>query len=153
MTWLLYIAILLGSFAMMEGVAWFTHKYVMHGFLWRLHKDHHRHGKGFFEWNDLFAVFFASIAIVLIVTGLPQADWRFWMGAGITLYGVAYFLAHDIIVHQRVKVLRNWKHPYVLALRRAHKVHHKTLGKHGAESFGFLVVPRKFLKQEQSRVV
>ena len=26
----------------MEFMAWFTHKYIMHGFLWVLHKDHHK---------------------------------------------------------------------------------------------------------------
>ena len=26
----------------MEFMAWFTHKYVMHGFLWNLHFDHHK---------------------------------------------------------------------------------------------------------------
>jgi beta-carotene 3-hydroxylase len=30
------------TFFFMEFVAWFTHKFVMHGFLWILHKDHHQ---------------------------------------------------------------------------------------------------------------
>ncbi|HCY45426.1 MAG TPA: carotene hydroxylase, partial [Flavobacteriales bacterium] len=25
----------------MEGITWCTHKFVMHGFLWYLHEDHH----------------------------------------------------------------------------------------------------------------
>lgn len=45
----IYFLIVLGSFLAMEGVAWFTHKYIMHGLLWTLHKDHHKkESKGFF---------------------------------------------------------------------------------------------------------
>ena len=38
---LLWIFIVLLTFVFMEFVAWFSHKYIMHGFLWSLHKDHH----------------------------------------------------------------------------------------------------------------
>ena len=41
MNFLIYILIVLALFFFMEFMAWFTHKYVMHGFLWVLHKDHH----------------------------------------------------------------------------------------------------------------
>ena len=34
--------IVLGTFLAMEFVSWATHKYIMHGFLWYLHKDHHQ---------------------------------------------------------------------------------------------------------------
>ena len=43
------------AFLFMEGVAWFTHKYVMHGFLWVWHRSHHTPRTGMFELNDLFA--------------------------------------------------------------------------------------------------
>ena len=148
MHWSIYTLIFIGSFILMEGVAWFTHKYIMHGFLWTWHKDHHVHGKGFFEWNDLFAVIFASVAITLILLGSQEFNWMFWMGCGITAYGIGYFLVHDVFVHQRVKFLRNANTPYAKALRRAHKIHHKTLTKHGAESFGFLWVAKKYWPKE-----
>lgn len=35
--------IVLLVFIAMEGATWLIHKYVMHGFLWMLHKDHHDH--------------------------------------------------------------------------------------------------------------
>ena len=38
----LYILVFILTFSMMEFMAWFTHKYVMHGFLWKLHADHHK---------------------------------------------------------------------------------------------------------------
>ena len=34
MTWLIYLLITLAAYAGMEFMAWFTHKYVMHGVLW-----------------------------------------------------------------------------------------------------------------------
>jgi beta-carotene 3-hydroxylase len=51
----------------MEGVAWFLHKYVMHGFGWYLHEDHHRASKGKFEKNDLFGLFFSLLSFILIL--------------------------------------------------------------------------------------
>ena len=41
MSVLLWILVFLATFCTMEFMAWFTHKYIMHGFLWVLHKDHH----------------------------------------------------------------------------------------------------------------
>ena len=55
----LYILVLLATFLVMEGVTWCTHRFVMHGFLWTLHKDHHQVEPGFFEKNDAFFVIFA----------------------------------------------------------------------------------------------
>jgi beta-carotene 3-hydroxylase len=44
----------------MEFMAWFTHKYIMHGFLWSLHKDHHhKDHDSWFERNDAFFIFYA----------------------------------------------------------------------------------------------
>ena len=52
----LYSLITIITFVIMEGVAWLAHRYLMHGWLWIWHEDHHkpRHEKhGFFEKNDL----------------------------------------------------------------------------------------------------
>ena len=57
---LLKILIFLAAFAGMEAVAYYTHKYVMHGFLWSLHKSHHSPREGIFELNDLFAFYFCA---------------------------------------------------------------------------------------------
>ncbi len=49
------ILIITITFFLMEFVAWFTHKYIMHGFLWSLHKDHHQVDKDkTFQKNDYF---------------------------------------------------------------------------------------------------
>jgi len=129
----------------MEFMAWFTHKFVMHGWLWKVHEDHHKGSPGFFEKNDLFFLIFAVPSWLCIMLGMMNAvDWVVFIGLGILLYGIAYFLVHDVIIHQRFKWFRNWNNTYVKAIRRAHKMHHKHLGKHDGESFGMLIINRKY---------
>lgn len=140
--------IVLATFLLMEGFTWIVHRYVMHGFLWALHKDHHDHSTPPpMEKNDYFFVIFAIPAMVMMFFG-AQSDfnWLFFVGLGVTIYGMAYFFVHDIFIHQRIKILRNTKNPYLLAIRRAHKQHHKHVGKHRGECFGFLWVPIKYFK-------
>jgi len=142
---LLYILVLLATFVLMEGVTWLTHRYVMHGFLWYLHKDHHQTEPGFFEKNDAFFIIFAIPSILLIFFGTDQQKW--WMqsiGFGIMAYGAAYFLVHDVIIHQRFKWFSRSNNTYIRGIRWAHKMHHKHLGKQNGESFGMLLVARKY---------
>ncbi|PWJ59073.1 beta-carotene 3-hydroxylase [Dyadobacter jejuensis] len=137
------------TFLCMESVAWLAHKYLMHGFLWFLHEDHHqRDDQNFFEKNDFFFLIFAIPAIILMYLGIYQGfPYVLWIGAGITIYGAAYFLIHDVFIHRRFKWLRNADSPYFRAIRRAHKMHHKHLGKHHGECFGMLWVPMKYYKE------
>lgn len=143
---LVNVALVLGTFLFMEGVAWFTHKYVMHGFLWSWHSDHHNHHNRFFEINDLFAVVFSATAIGLILAGvqIPERSYLIWIGAGVTLYGFFYFVFHDVIVHRRVKVKIDTSGRYMQRIMRAHYIHHKVHTRKGAEAFGFLYAPRKY---------
>jgi beta-carotene 3-hydroxylase len=143
-----YISVLLGTFVVMEAVTWCTHRFVMHGFLWYLHKDHHQVRPGIFEKNDLFSFIFAIPSFLLIWFGTFKHIW--WMqsiGFGIMAYGFAYFMVHDVIIHQRFKWFTRSNNTYVRAIRWAHKMHHKHLDKHEGESFGFLYVGRKYLKK------
>jgi beta-carotene 3-hydroxylase len=140
-----YIVVLLATFLAMEGVTWLTHKYVMHGFLWYLHKDHHQPTPGFFEKNDAFFVIFAIPSMMLIYFGTFDKIW--WMqaiGFGIMLYGFAYFMVHDVIIHQRIKWFTRSSNTYVRAIRWAHKMHHKHLDRFEGESFGMLYVAKKY---------
>jgi len=145
----LYILITLGTFLAMEFVAWFAHKYVMHGFLWYLHKDHHQHEPGFWEKNDAFFIIFAIPSATCYIVGSAVAGMfpLFFIGVGISLYGIAYFLVHDIFIHQRFKVFTRTKNKYLKAIRKAHKVHHKHLGPEDGECFGMLVVPPKYIQE------
>ena len=142
------ILIVVGAFIGMEGVAWFSHKYIMHGLLWIFHKDHHKkETEGFLEHNDFFFLLFALPGILCLFFGLQNNfSYLFWIGLGITIYGFAYFLIHDIFIHQRFKLFRNSSNRYLKAIRRAHKMHHKHLGKHDGECFGMLWVPFKYFR-------
>lgn len=146
--WLIYTLLVLVSFIGMEAVAWLAHKYVMHGLLWGLHKDHHapRNGKAI-EHNDFFFLIFATPAIVCFYLGFENFTWPFWIAVGITLYGLAYFFIHDLFIHQRVKLFRNSNALYFRAIRRAHKIHHKHLEKEQGECFGMLWAPVKYFKE------
>lgn len=154
-TILINTAITLAAFLSMEGVAWFTHKYIMHGLLWSLHKDHHKkESSGFFEHNDFFFLIFAIPGIAGLFLGIQfNYNVLFWIGLGITLYGFAYFMIHDIFIHQRFKLFRNADNNYLLAIRRAHKVHHKHLNKEEGECFGMLWVPLKYFRKKNPNTI
>lgn len=142
---MLYILITIATFCVMEGVTWLTHRYVMHGFLWYLHEDHHKKGTGFFEKNDWFFVIFAIPSWLCIMLGsMNQVYWAVAIGAGIAMYGFAYFLVHEIIIHQRFKLFTRSNNKYIKAIRWAHKMHHKHLDKEEGESFGMLLVAKKY---------
>lgn len=145
--------VLVFTFFFMEGVAWFTHKFVMHGFLWHLHEDHHTHNNpGFIEKNDSFFLIFATPGILCTILGsIYSNEISFAIGLGITAYGFFYFLVHDVFIHQRLKWLRNSNSWYFRGIRRAHKVHHKHLGKEHGECFGMLWVPFKYLKAAKAK--
>lgn len=147
------LIIVLATFFLMEAATWIIHRYVMHGFLWVLHRDHHDHSnEGKLERNDYFFVIFAIPAIVLILLGVSNGyDYRFFIGIGITLYGGAYFFVHDLFIHQRLKILRNTENKYLLSIRRAHKQHHKHVTREDGECYGFLWVPIKYFKMYFSK--
>jgi beta-carotene 3-hydroxylase len=123
--------IIITTFFCMEAVAWLTHKYVMHGLLWKLHEDHHvKNPESHIERNDSFFLIFALPSVFLF------GYWHFmdevmalYIACGIALYGLAYFLVHDVFIHQRIKIFRRTDNRYLRAIRKAHKVHHKHLGR------------------------
>lgn len=148
---LIKVLAILGAFIAMEGVAWLAHKYLMHGLLWKLHKDHHKkESEGFIEHNDFFFLIFALPGIAALFFGQQNNyNFLFWIGVGITLYGMAYFFIHDIFIHQRFKIFRTANNWYFKAIRRAHKIHHKHLGKEQGECFGMLWVPFKYFRNRK----
>lgn len=146
--WLSYTLITLAAYVGMEFMAWFTHKYLMHGWLWNWHEDHHRpkHQKeGFFEKNDRFFLVFAIPSAFCYMYGSMSAHfWVLFIGVGISLYGLTYFLIHDVYIHQRFSWFRQLDSPFSRAILRAHGAHHAKTGKEDGESFGLLVVHPKF---------
>lgn len=148
------VLIVLATFLAMEGVAWSSHKYVMHGFGWGWHRDHHEPHDGVFEKNDRYALVGAAMSIGMFAFGSPlvmgASAWApgTWIGLGILLYGIVYSLIHDGLVHQRYF---RWvpRRGYARRLVQAHKLHHATIGKEGGVSFGFVFArDPAVLKQE-----
>jgi beta-carotene 3-hydroxylase len=120
----------------------------MHGFMWYFHADHHQPKyANVFERNDIFFVIFAIPSIVLFYFGVQGGmNHLFFIGLGITFYGICYFMIHDVLIHQRFKWFKKTSIKYLIGLRKAHKVHHKHLGKEHGECFGMLFVPFKYYK-------
>jgi len=136
------VAIFFGAIAFMEIVAYVAHRWVMHGFLWSLHKSHHEPRDGWFEKNDWFAVMGATPAVALILYGSITEQWSYWwLGMGITAYGAIYFGFHDMLVHRRIKHGWNPQNRYLKRIIQAHRLHHVVESKHGTVSFGFLYAP------------
>ena len=142
----LYAAVMTCAFMFMEFYAWYMHKYVMHGFLWVLHEDHHRYHESWLEKNDIFTMFFSSIAILLIYCGTTYAmPFLLVAGIGVTLYGICYFLFHDVMFHRRIKFLK--LKPGTRYLRRiinAHATHHQKFYQQQAVAFGFLFASSRY---------
>lgn len=151
----LSIIIVLVTFFIMEVVAWATHKYLMHGALWFLHIDHHQPEPHYrFQRNDAFFLIFAVPALILLYLGRENwmTDIRFAIGTGITLYGIAYFLVHDVLIHGRFRWFKNIQHPYFKAIREAHHAHHRHRGKEDGECFGMLWAPLKYFTKKKKQV-
>ncbi|MFK7906855.1 MAG: sterol desaturase family protein [Chitinophagales bacterium] len=144
MTWIFNLLVFIGTFILMECFAWWMHKYILHGPLWFVHKSHHRPHKGWFEINDLVVFVYAIPAIATMVYGEGIHHWTWWIGAGISAYGIFYFILHDIIIHRRIKVKYHFQNSYIKRLIRAHKIHHKHLQKEDSKAFGFLYAIKKY---------
>lgn len=142
---LLYILIIFVTFLFMELVAWFLHKYIMHGFGWYLHEDHHRYTKGRFEKNDIFGLFFSILSFTLVLTGyLGGLDIRIPIGIGVMMYGIGYFLVHDTFFHRRIKIKYRPKSSYMKRVLYAHSIHHQKSTAHKGVCFGFLYASKKY---------
>jgi beta-carotene 3-hydroxylase len=137
------ILIIIATVFTMEWIAWGAHKYIMHGWGWGWHRDHHEPHDKMLEKNDLYGIVGAVMSISMFVIGSPMTmgatAWEpgTWIGLGVLFYGIIYTAVHDGLVHQRYfkYVPRSG---YAKRLVQAHKLHHATIGKEGGVSFGFV---------------
>ncbi len=144
-------AILVGTVLLMEVVAWAVHKYIMHGPGWAWHRSHHIEHEGTLEKNDLYAVLFAGLALLLVLFS-PGRGPLYWVGIGMSVYGALYFFVHDGLVHQRWLFRCVPRNGYLKRLVQAHRLHHAVEGREGGVSFGFLYAPPvRRLKEELRR--
>jgi beta-carotene 3-hydroxylase len=118
----------------------------MHGLLWSWHEDHHRPLRKGLQKNDRFVLVFSLFNASLYISGsLLSFPTLIWIAAGVTLYGIGYFLFHDVMFHNRLPWMK--LKPTTRYLRRivkAHSVHHQNSGKNNGISFGFLYAPPKY---------
>ena len=142
MSILVNLAIVIVTVAAMEYAAYWVHRHVMHGASgWGWHASHHEAHDDLLEKNDLYAVFFAGIAIALFWIGSAYWNPIWWVGMGVSVYGLLYFIVHDGLVHQRWPFRHVPRSGYLQRLYQAHKLHHAVEGRDGCVSFGFLYAP------------
>lgn len=130
------------TIAVMEGVAWAMHRYLMHGPLWFIHRSHHERRTGWFELNDAYGLLFALASIACIHFGQEGRPVMLGIGLGLLGYGCVYFLLHDVLVHRRVPHRFTPQDGYLARVVQAHHLHHATRGRDGCVSFGFIYAPR-----------
>ena len=133
------IAIL--AFVLMEPFTYCAHRWVMHGLAKFLHESHHRNAAravpALLEANDFFPVILAAGVNILLALGFNQPS----LGAlvptcvGITAYGFAYFIVHDVYIHRRLRLFGNKKVALLERLAVAHRRHHQFNG----EPYGMLL--------------
>ena len=146
------VLVAVAALVLMEPVTALVHRFVMHGFGMGWHRSHHEPPRRVLEANDLFPVVFASATIVVLAIGVSVsgAPLLVPVGIGVTAYGAAYLLVHDVVIHRRLAflpvpdaLLRPW--------REAHNVHHLFAG----APYGFLApfVPADLRRRAAERGV
>ncbi|MBM3918527.1 MAG: fatty acid hydroxylase [Sphingomonadales bacterium] len=139
------------GFLGIEVVSSLIHRYLMHGPLWWIHQTHHK-PKGGWELNDWFAVLFGSVGVALLFGGFLEIIPIFWgyAGAGVSVYGLVYFVLHDILVHSRLGSFPKPVSRYLIALRTAHRMHHKHTTAQPGESYGLLFFHYRYFSDQRA---
>ena len=139
---LLFLMWVLLGFCGMEIISYLVHRFIFHGVLWDIHKTHHTPDHGLFEANDLFSVFFAAVSIGMMYYGMndPMGSAIFAVGLGIALYGILYFIIHDLFAHKRFVPFKS-DSKIMRLIRRAHQNHHQSVDKPGQEPYGLFLFP------------
>lgn len=130
------------AFVAMEPITALVHRYVMHGVGLGLHRSHHRPvrpGESPRRWeaNDAFPVMFAAVVMIGFAIGFNIAGLEVLVpiGVGVTAYGAAYALVHDVYIHGRLPWFAGRTVPGLERLADAHRTHHR----HDGAPYGMLV--------------
>ncbi|MBL7997370.1 MAG: fatty acid hydroxylase [Candidatus Kapabacteria bacterium] len=128
----------------MEILSYIIHRYLFHGVLWRIHQTHHSKSHSRFELNDIFSIGFSATAIYLLWIGseAPLQSIPFAIGTGVSIYGVLYFIIHDLFTHRRFLPFQT-SNVLMRLVRRAHQRHHQSLTHKGQEPYGLFLFPYK----------
>jgi beta-carotene 3-hydroxylase len=75
--------------------------------------------------------------MVGLAVGFNRPGWAFLVpvGIGVTCYGGAYAVVHDVYTHHRLAFLADRQIPVLELLARKHREHHR----HGGAPYGMLV--------------
>jgi beta-carotene 3-hydroxylase len=124
-----WVSVALATAFVMELWAALLHGQFWHGVLWKMHRSHHRPRHGHWETNDWLSLLHAPIAMVMIFYGCRGAvgiarEVVFAMGIGMTLFGLAYVLVHDGMVHGRLPLQGLLKYDYFRRVQANHELHH-----------------------------
>ena len=120
------IGVALVAFVLMEPITAATHRWVMHGIGEFLHRSHHRPQQTRWEANDWYPVMFAAIVNVGFLVGFNVDGFAGLVpiGVGVTLYGLAYALVHDVYIHGRLGWFEGRRIDAFDRLAEAHRIHH-----------------------------
>ena len=121
--------VMIVTFMLMEPVAALVHRFIFHGFAYKLHESDHATEKGPLRKIDYFPVISAVITMAIIGLGVEMdaLDFLIPVGFGMGTYGIACYFIHDIVIHRRVsrvKVNPAWFQFHY----DAHMFHHRFNG-------------------------
>lgn len=146
------VLLAVAALVLMEPFTALAHRVVFHGFGMGWHRSHHEPPRSALEANDLFPVVFAALTITVLSIGvwIGGGDVLVPIGVGVTAYGAAYLLVHDVIIHRRIPWLPI-PDRVGTRLRAAHNVHHL----YARAPYGFLapIVPASLAAQASVRAV
>jgi len=137
----------------MEVLSYVLHRWLFHGLLWRIHSTHHKKTEGPFELNDLFSLVFGLAAVGLIVWGglkNPALWYLVPIGVGISVYGLLYFVIHDLYTHKRFHSFKSDSR-VMNVIRRAHNRHHQSIDKPGQEPYGLFLFDFELFNRQVQR--
>ncbi len=131
----IFVAVTAVAAVAMEPISAGIHRWFGHGPGWALHRSHHEDELVGFEANDVIPVVSALLTMLAFWVGVtvPGAGLAVPLALGATIYGMAYFVLHDLYIHRRLPLLPErveWLEP----IRQAHLDHHRT----GTDNWGIL---------------
>ena len=132
-----FVALAAVGFAAMEPAAAAAHRWVMHGRGWGWHRSHHVETRPGPEANDGYPVAMAAVTTAAMAAGrlVPGLHPLLAVGTGVTAYGAAYAVVHDLLVQERLGPLPGTGTRYIRWVARAHAGHHEG----GGRPYGFLL--------------
>ena len=135
--------IALGALVAMEPISAGVHRFIGHGVAWKLHRSHHEAPIDRIvglEANDAIPAGSAVVTMAMFAIGRWVNGFAILqpLAIGMTMYGVAYFVVHDVYIHRRVALL-----PRHVGLLEPFRLHHLGHHRDGSGRWGiFWLRPR-----------